>query len=158
MLQLARGFRRFQDGHLGACLLVHQQLFWVVGLLCLNVFTQLKYLFEFGLVGLIEMRGKGTFLPTMKLSVRTFQALWMEETRNITDDMHEEFYRFVANAYDKPRYQLHYRADAPLNIRALFYVPDYKPSEYALWALGTPAGSRVCWQSESDRQTDTIDR
>ena len=36
----------------------------------------------------------------------------------------------VANVYDKPRYYIHYKADAPLNIRALFYIPEYKPSEY----------------------------
>ena len=28
----------------------------------------------------------------------------------------------VANVYDKPRYYIHYKADAPLNIRALFYI------------------------------------
>ena len=60
----------------------------------------------------------------------SFQAIWTEETRNITEDMHEEFYRFIANAYDKPRYYLHYKADAPINIRALFYVPEYKPSKF----------------------------
>ncbi|KAK2166173.1 hypothetical protein LSH36_41g13071 [Paralvinella palmiformis] len=60
--------------------------------------------------------------------VNTLQALWMMETRDITDDMHEEFYRFLVNAYDRPRYHLHYKADAPINIRALFYVPEYKPT------------------------------
>ncbi|XP_053398776.1 heat shock protein 75 kDa, mitochondrial-like [Mercenaria mercenaria] len=42
--------------------------------------------------------------------------------------MHEEFYRLIANTYDRPRYSLHYKTDAPLNIRAIFYVPQYKPS------------------------------
>ena len=65
------------------------------------------------------------------------QALWMAETKDITDEMHEDFYRFVANAFDKPRYHLHYKADAPVNIRALFYVPEYKPSE---WTLGLTQG------------------
>lgn len=51
------------------------------------------------------------------------------EPRYITDEMHREFYRFVANKDDKPRYSLHYKTDAPLNIRALFYVPEYKPSK-----------------------------
>jgi len=60
------------------------------------------------------------------------KALWMMETRDITDDMHEEFYRFLVNAYDRPRYHLHYKADAPINIRALFYVPEYKPSKHVI--------------------------
>lgn len=50
--------------------------------------------------------------------------------------MHEEFYRFIANAYDKPRYYLHYKADAPINIRALFYVPEYKPSKIVFCHVG----------------------
>jgi TNF receptor-associated protein 1 len=60
--------------------------------------------------------------------VNVIQALWTMEQRDITEDMHEEFYRFIANAYDRPRYSLHYKADAPINIRALFYVPEYKPT------------------------------
>jgi len=57
------------------------------------------------------------------------KALWTMEPKDVTDDMHEEFYRFIANVYDRPRYALHYKTDAPLNIRALFYVPEYKPSK-----------------------------
>lgn len=52
------------------------------------------------------------------------QALWMMEPKEISDWQHEEFYRYVAQAFDRPRYTLHYRADAPLNIRSIFYVPD----------------------------------
>lgn len=51
------------------------------------------------------------------------------DPKDVTADMHEEFYRFIGNVYDKPRYHLHYKTDAPLNIRALFYIPEYKPSE-----------------------------
>jgi TNF receptor-associated protein 1 len=60
--------------------------------------------------------------------VNVVQAVWTMEPREVTEDMHEEFYRFVAKAFDKPRYYLHYKADAPINIRALFYVPEYKPT------------------------------
>ncbi|KAI0219003.1 Heat shock protein 75 kDa, mitochondrial [Lamellibrachia satsuma] len=60
--------------------------------------------------------------------VNVIQALWSAETRDITEEMHEEFYRFISNSFDKPRFYLHYKADAPLNIRALFYVPEYKPT------------------------------
>lgn len=60
--------------------------------------------------------------------VNIVQALWTMEPKDITEDMHEEFYRFISNTFDKPRFFLHYKTDAPLNIRALFYVPDYKPT------------------------------
>uniref|UniRef100_A0A667Y1E2 Heat shock protein 75 kDa, mitochondrial n=1 Tax=Myripristis murdjan TaxID=586833 RepID=A0A667Y1E2_9TELE len=62
--------------------------------------------------------------------LNTLQALWMMEPKEISDWQHEEFYRYVAQAYDKPRYTLHYRADAPLNIRSIFYVPDMKPTMF----------------------------
>ncbi|XP_061079680.1 LOW QUALITY PROTEIN: heat shock protein 75 kDa, mitochondrial [Conger conger] len=62
--------------------------------------------------------------------LNNMQALWMMEPKEISEWQHEEFYRYVAQAYDKPRYTLHYRADAPLNIRAIFYVPETKPSMF----------------------------
>ncbi|CAG5131563.1 unnamed protein product, partial [Candidula unifasciata] len=58
------------------------------------------------------------------------QALWTMDPKDVTPEMHEEFYRFIGNVYDKPRYHLHYKTDAPLNIRALFYVPEYKPTMF----------------------------
>ncbi|ESP03655.1 hypothetical protein LOTGIDRAFT_237567 [Lottia gigantea] len=72
--------------------------------------------------------GVPIFLNGKKANI--VEALWMREGRDITEEMHEEFYRFIANAYDKPRYHMHYKTDAPLNIRALFYVPEYKPTMF----------------------------
>uniref|UniRef100_A0A2K6P466 Heat shock protein 75 kDa, mitochondrial n=1 Tax=Rhinopithecus roxellana TaxID=61622 RepID=A0A2K6P466_RHIRO len=60
----------------------------------------------------------------------TLQAIWMMDSKDISEWQHEEFYRYIAQAYDKPRYTLHYKTDAPLNIRSLFYVPDTKPSMF----------------------------
>lgn len=48
----------------------------------------------------------------------------MMDPKDVGEWQHEEFYRYVAQAHDKPRYTLHYRTDAPLNIRSIFYVPD----------------------------------
>ncbi|XP_072273706.1 heat shock protein 75 kDa, mitochondrial [Pyxicephalus adspersus] len=62
--------------------------------------------------------------------INTLQALWMMDPKEIGEFQHEEFYRFIAQAYDKPRYTLHYKADAPLNIRSIFYVPEMKPSMF----------------------------
>ncbi|XP_014444763.1 heat shock protein 75 kDa, mitochondrial [Tupaia chinensis] len=60
--------------------------------------------------------------------INTLQAIWMMDPKDVSDWQHEEFYRYVAQAYDKPRYTLHYRTDAPLGIRSIFYVPEAKPS------------------------------
>ena len=52
----------------------------------------------------------------------------MEDAKSIKEDEHTEFYRFVTGQYDKPRYTLQYKIDVPINLRALIYIPQYKPS------------------------------
>ena len=55
--------------------------------------------------------------------------MWAMDTRDLTDEMHEEIYRYISHNPDKPRFKLHYKTDAPLDIKALFYIPEVKPSE-----------------------------
>ncbi|NXF23825.1 TRAP1 protein, partial [Rhodinocichla rosea] len=76
--------------------------------------------------------------------INTLQALWMLEPKDIGEWQHEEFYRFIAQAYDKPRYVLHYKTDAPLNIRSIFYVPEQKPS---MFDISREMGSSVALYS-----------
>ncbi|NXA41551.1 TRAP1 protein, partial [Eudromia elegans] len=76
--------------------------------------------------------------------INTLQALWMLDPKDISEWQHEEFYRFIAQAYDKPRYILHYKTDAPLNIRSIFYVPDQKPS---MFDISREQGSSVALYS-----------
>lgn len=59
--------------------------------------------------------------------VNLIQPIWTENASNVTEEQHEEFYKFMGN-FDKPRYTMQYKTDAPINIRALFYVPSFKPS------------------------------
>ncbi|XP_061456145.1 heat shock protein 75 kDa, mitochondrial [Rhineura floridana] len=62
--------------------------------------------------------------------VNTMQALWVMDPKDVGDWQHKEFYRFIAQAHDEPRYVLHYKTDAPLNIRSIFYIPEMKPSMF----------------------------
>ena len=59
----------------------------------------------------------------------------MEDPKSIKEDEHTEFYRFVTGQYDKPRYTLQYKIDVPINLRALIYIPQYKPSEQTVPAM-----------------------
>jgi len=54
------------------------------------------------------------------------------EPKEVTAVQHDDFYRFISNAYDRPRFILHYKTDAPLNVRALLYVPEGKPGLFEL--------------------------
>ncbi|KAJ9599042.1 hypothetical protein L9F63_010499, partial [Diploptera punctata] len=60
------------------------------------------------------------------------QPLWLMDSKDVTPEMHDEFYRFVGNSYDRPRFTLHYKTDAPLTLRALLYFPEGKPGLFEL--------------------------
>lgn len=57
----------------------------------------------------------------------TIQALWLTDPKSITAQQHGEFYRYISNSYDLPRFILHYNTDVPLSIHALLYFPEGKP-------------------------------
>lgn len=56
----------------------------------------------------------------------------MLDPKDVSDELHEEFYRFVSGAFDRPRYWLHYKTDAPLNIRCILYFPEGKPGLFEM--------------------------
>ncbi|XP_063710038.1 heat shock protein 75 kDa, mitochondrial [Culicoides brevitarsis] len=60
------------------------------------------------------------------------QPLWLMEPKEVTKEQHYEFYRFVANSFDTPRFTLHYKTDVPLSIRALLYFPEGKPGLFEM--------------------------
>jgi TNF receptor-associated protein 1 len=55
--------------------------------------------------------------------VNTVQALWTKNKNEIQDEEYNEFYKFIANAYDKPMFRMHFSSDAPININTLLFVP-----------------------------------
>ncbi len=57
-------------------------------------------------------------------TINTVQALWTRNKNEISEEQYKDFYKFVGNAVDEPRYRLHFSADAPLAIHALLYVPQ----------------------------------
>lgn len=64
--------------------------------------------------------------------VNTVQALWSLEPHTVSEEQHDEFYKFVANAYDDPMYTLHFRSDAPIEIKSLFYVGQTHQEKYGM--------------------------
>ncbi len=65
--------------------------------------------------------------------VNTVEALWLKNKNEISDEQYEEFYRFAGHAWDKPRFRLHFAADAPLQINALLFTPTDNPEK---WGFG----------------------
>jgi len=62
--------------------------------------------------------------------LNNLQALWTMSDRDVTEENHKEFYQFISNTSDDPRYSLMYKADAPLDIRSVFYVPSNIPEMF----------------------------
>lgn len=64
--------------------------------------------------------------------VNTIQAIWSKPKNEVSNEEHEAFYKFIANAYDKPTYKLHFQTDSPHTLQALFYVPAEHTEKYNL--------------------------
>jgi TNF receptor-associated protein 1 len=64
--------------------------------------------------------------------VNNVEALWLKKKSEVTEDQYNEFYKFIAHAWDEPRYRLHFSADAPLVINSLLFVPKENPERYGM--------------------------
>jgi len=64
--------------------------------------------------------------------INTVEAIWSMEPKGVSDDKHSSFYKFIAKAHDEPLDRLHYRADAPLEIKALLYIPSFHSEKYGM--------------------------
>ena len=68
--------------------------------------------------------------------LKTVQALWLKNKKDITDEEYKDFYKFQAKAFDEPRFWLHFSADAPLEIHSLLFAPteNMKASALGAWS------------------------
>ncbi|EDW33274.1 GL20271 [Drosophila persimilis] len=55
------------------------------------------------------------------------KPLWLLDPQSISMEQHHDFYRFISNSFDVPRFTLHYNADVPILVHALLYFPEGKP-------------------------------
>ena len=64
--------------------------------------------------------------------VNTVEAVWARDPREVDEETYTEFYKYIANAIDDPLDTLHFRADAPLEVRALLFVPSFHSEKYGM--------------------------
>ncbi|MEQ9823278.1 MAG: molecular chaperone HtpG [Puniceicoccaceae bacterium] len=62
--------------------------------------------------------------------LNTVQAIWTRSKSDVSEEEYKEFYKFQANAWDDPRFWLHFSSDAPININALLFVPTENPEKF----------------------------
>jgi len=58
------------------------------------------------------------------------KPVWLMDPKQVDVETHEDFYRYIGQTHDKPRFVQHFRTDAPMDIRALIYVPESKPGMF----------------------------
>lgn len=64
--------------------------------------------------------------------VNTLDALWVKDPKSVSDEEYTAFYKYIANAVDEPLDTYHFRADAPLDVKALFFVPSFHSEKYGM--------------------------
>jgi HSP90 family molecular chaperone len=64
--------------------------------------------------------------------LNTVQAVWSMDPKEVDHETYAEFYRYIATAVDDPLEILHFRADAPLEIQALLFVPSFHTEKYGM--------------------------
>jgi len=72
------------------------------------------------------------------------RPVWLMDPKEVDEEMHNDFYRYIGNAFDKPRFKLHYKAEAPMDIRALIYIPESRPGMFETSREGEVGVSLYC--------------
>ena len=64
--------------------------------------------------------------------VNVMEAIWAKDPKEIDQETYTAFYKFIANAFDEPIDKVHFRADAPIDVKALFYIPSFHSEKYGM--------------------------
>lgn len=64
--------------------------------------------------------------------INTVSAIWTLDKSEVTDVQYKEFYRFIGAAYDEPIFRLHFRTDAPLDLKVLFFTPSMHTEKFGM--------------------------
>lgn len=67
--------------------------------------------------------------------VNTVQAIWTRSRNEIKEEEYNEFYKFLTNAFTDPIFRLHLSSDAPIQMNALFFIPDDNMERYGIGRL-----------------------
>merc|ERR1719310_477791 len=71
----------------------------------------------------------------------TTGAVWAQDPREVDEKTYESFYRATfKGAWDTPTYTLHFRADAPLDIKCVLFMPSFHTEKGGLGRLEPSVG------------------
>ena len=87
--------------------------------------------------------------------VNKVEALWLKSKNEVSEQEYEDFYRFTAKAWDKPRFTMHFTADTPLDIHALLFVPEENQERFGFGVM-QPGVALYCKRVLIDAQPDGL--
>ena len=64
--------------------------------------------------------------------VNTVSAIWTRSAKDVSEDEHKDFFKHITQDFADRRYTLMFQADAPVSIKALFYVPFAHQEKYGM--------------------------
>eukprot|EP01040_Poterioochromonas_malhamensis_P009323 gene9323-10124_t len=67
--------------------------------------------------------------------VNTVGAIWLKDKKEVTDEQYKEFYKFISNAFDEPKYTLHFRTDAPIDLKCILFVPSFHSEKFGMGVM-----------------------
>ena len=67
--------------------------------------------------------------------INTVSALWTQDKSTISTEQYNEFYRFISSAYDKPKFINHFKTDAPIDLKCLFFIPTFHTEKFGMVSL-----------------------
>ncbi|MGE9291265.1 MAG: molecular chaperone HtpG, partial [Puniceicoccales bacterium] len=87
--------------------------------------------------------------------INTVGALWLKSASEVTEEEYKDFYKFQANAFDEPRFWLHFSADAPLEIHSLLFAPQQNMEQFGIGRM-EPGVSLYCRKVLIDRHPEGL--
>jgi len=64
--------------------------------------------------------------------VNTIDAIWVKDPKEVDEETYANFYKYISNNIDDPLDTIHFRADAPLDVKALFFIPSFHSEKYGM--------------------------
>merc|ERR1712070_812982 len=86
--------------------------------------------------------------------VNTVEALWTKSKNEVTQEQHNDFFKYLGQEFTDPRFTLHFAADAPVSIKAIFYVPNSHMEKYGMARQDpgvSPYSRKVLIESKTDK-------
>ena len=87
--------------------------------------------------------------------VNEVQAIWAKNASDVSEDEYAQFYKYCATAFDEPRFTLHFKADAPIEMKSLLFVGNQHSEKYGMGRM-TPGVDVYCRKVLIDAKSEAV--